>query len=302
MKILITGGAGFIGSFLVNRLADSKHDIVVVDDLSRGKFDNIDKIKKVSFIKSDICDTVVMDKLIKKNDVVFHLAALARVMPSIDDPELTFHSNINGTEIVARLCSKYEKKLIFTSSREIYGEPLTLPVAEDASYSARNPYSASKIASEKIIESYSFSYHLNYTIIRLTNVYGANDYERVIPLFINAMNNNKKIYLYGKKKLIDFVYIDDVVDSLIKIMNSDIENEVFNIGSGKGYSLMDLINLLDKIIKPSKTDIHIESERTGEIQRFIADISKAKKILGWSPKTSLENGLKKTVKWYDHIC
>lgn len=150
--VLVTGGAGFIGSHLVERLVKEGYKVIVVDNLLRGNIGNLSRIiKAVQFVKCDVRNHEIMNGIIKKADVVIHLAALSRVMPSIESPEQCFENNIKGTEIVARLCSKYNRKLIFSSSREVYGTAKYLPVDESHPLNPENPYGASKVAAEYII-------------------------------------------------------------------------------------------------------------------------------------------------------
>lgn len=290
-KILITGGAGFIGSHLAEALVDNGYDIVIIDNLSRGKYENLQNIfDKIQFIKGDITDFEMMQDLIKGSDIVYHLAALSRVLPSIENPELCFKSNIEGTEMIARLCARFGRKLIFSSSREVYGAAQYLPVDENHPLNPENPYGASKMAGEKIIESYSKCYGLKYGILRLANVYGKRDFDRVIPIFLLNSLNNKDIIIYGGEQILDFVHVSDVIDAFIKILLIN-ENLIMNIGSNKGIGLIDLTEKINKITK-NKGKIIIKEKRTGEVEYFIADNDRAQKILNWRPEVFLEKGLK----------
>jgi len=207
-RILITGGAGFIGSHLAERLVEEGYKVILLDNLLRSNIDNLSSIRDyLEFIKGDVRDYSLMEEIIKKADIVIHLAALSRVMPNIKNPELCFSINIQGTEIVARLCAKYKKRIIFSSSREVYGTAKYLPVDEDYPLNPENPYGASKVAAESIIRAYSKSYGLNYAILRLTNVYGPRDFDRVIPLFIEKSLKNENLEVFGKNKILDFIYI-----------------------------------------------------------------------------------------------
>jgi UDP-glucose 4-epimerase len=291
MKILITGGAGFIGSHLAEALINKGNEIIIVDDLIRGKIKNFNDIEdRIKFLNGSITDFELMKKIISKVDIVFHLAAVSRVMPSIENPELCFKTNVQGTEIISRLCSIYNKKLIFASSREVYGTAEYISVDEKHPLQAENPYGASKICGEKIIEAYSKCSGLKYAILRLANVYGARDFERVVPIFIEKTLKNNELIVYGGEQILDFVYIKDVVEAFIKTIEGN-GNIVVNIGSGNGTKVIDLAEIIKKITR-SKSKVILKEKRKGEVERFIANIEKAEKILNWKPRTALEEGIR----------
>jgi UDP-glucose 4-epimerase len=289
-NVLVTGGAGFIGSHLSQRLVSESFNLTVVDNLSRGSLQNLAEIKdKIKFIKGNITNKELIEKLIKDTDVVFHLASLSRVIPSIEEPEKCFEENISGVENIARLCSKYKKMLVFCSSREVYGSAIYTPVDEDHPLNPENPYGASKVCGEKIIAAYSRCYGLSYAILRLANVYGQRDFDRVIPIFVEKTLKNDPLIIYGGNQIIDFVHINDVVDILLKASNSD-NNIIANAGSGIGTTLIDLANLIQEISHRTNKII-IREKRRGEVDMFIAKIDYAKKLLKWEPKTGLKEGL-----------
>jgi UDP-glucose 4-epimerase len=296
-SVLVTGGAGFIGSHLVEKLVEEGYSVIVVDNLLRGKLNNLSNIlDRIEFVKGDIRNYALMEKLIKNSEVIFHLASLSRVIPSIENPELCFKINVEGTEIIARLCSKHHKKLIFSSSREVYGAPKYLPVDEAHPLNPENPYGASKVSGEKIIEAYAKNYGLSYAILRLANVYGSRDFDRVIPIFIKNSLEEKDLVVYGVNKILDFVYIDDVINAFISAMNSNV-NQTLNIGAGVGVSIIELANLV-KRITGKEVKIIVKEKRKGEVDKFIADIKRAKEVLNWEPKINLEEGLRRIVKEY----
>jgi UDP-glucose 4-epimerase len=294
--ILVTGGAGFIGSLLVEKLVKEKYDIEVIDNLSRGKIENLNSvINDITFIQGDITNLDLIKNNVRNVDVVYHLAALSRVIPSILDPELCFKNNVTGTEIIARLCAKYKKKLIFSSSRAAYGDAEYIPVDEKHPLNQKNPYGASKVAGEKIIEAYSKCYGLDFVILRLGNVYGERDFERAIPLFIDKCQKGEDLIVYGGSQVLDFVFISDVIDALLKAVDISNDNDKFNVGSGVGVKIIELAKHIKGGIN-TNAQIIITNPRKGEVEEFIADISKIKKSLGWRPKTTLEEGLNDTIK------
>jgi len=296
-SILVTGGAGFIGSHLVEKLVEKGYSVIAVDNLLRGKLNNLSNVlDKIKFVKGDIRSYKLMEELVKNSEIVFHLASLSRVIPSIENPKLCFKNNVEGTEIVARLCSEYHKKLIFSSSREVYGAPKYLPVDEAHPLNPENPYGASKVSGEKIIEAYAKSYGLNYVTLRLTNVYGSRDFDRVIPIFIKNALKEEDLVVYGVNKILDFVYIDDIINAFTAAMDSN-ENQTLNIGSGVGVSITELVNLIKKVTS-REVKITVKEKRKGEIDKFIADIKRAKEALNWEPKINLEEGLRLIVREY----
>ena len=295
MRVLVTGGAGFIGSHLVEKLIESGYEVVVIDNLFRGKIENLESvIDKIVFVKENIIDAEKIKPYIKNSEFVFHLAALSRVIPSIENPRLCLEYNVKGTEIVARLCSKYNTKLVFSSSREVYGNANYLPVDEQHPLNPENPYGASKVAAEKIIEAYGKCYGLNYVILRLANVYGKRDFDRVIPIFIEKALKGEDLIVYAGKQMLDFIYIDDVIEAFEKCMSLN-KNCVMNIGSGKGTKILDLAKLIVEMLNKN-CKIKIEKGRKGEVEKFVANIEKAEKVLKWKPKTELKEGIRKMIK------
>jgi UDP-glucose 4-epimerase len=294
-SVLVTGGAGFIGSHLVEKLVENGYNVVVIDNLLRGNLSNLSNVmSKIKFVKGDIRGYELMRELVKNSEMVFHLASLSRVVPSVKNPELCFKINVGGTEIIARLCSKYSKKLIFSSSREVYGTARYIPVDEAHPLSPENPYGASKVAGEKIIEAYAKSYGLSYATLRLANVYGPRDFDRVIPIFIKNALEGKNLIIYGANKILDFVYIDDVINAFISAMDIN-ENQTLNIGSGKGTNIVELAKLVKKVTGKNGK-IVVKEKRKGEVDKFIASIEKAEEVLKWRPKVTLEEGISRIIK------
>ena len=299
MRILVTGGAGFIGSHLVERFVSLGHDVTVVDNFFRGSEKNLRRIRNdITLVKGDVQDRELMDRLIKENEVIYHIAGVSRVLQSVKNPELCFKYNIVGTYNVIKCCVRYGRKLIFTSSREVYGDADYLPVDENHPLKPKNPYAASKVACESMIMAYGNSFDLEYVILRLANVFGSRDFERVIPIFLEKCQKNETIVIFGGKQVLDFIYVSDAVDALIRSLN--LHNEILNIGSGKGITILELAHLI-KTLTNSTSKIVFAPKRKEEVNRFVADISKARKLLKWRPKVSLEVGIKKMLSEEEHI-
>ena len=289
--ILVTGGLGFIGREFINNLSGYK--VICLDNELRWKKQDLDI--SFEFIKGDICDESIVDKLIKKSDIILHLAAVSQVRSTINDPDTCFKYNVIGTNNIAKYCALHKKKLIFASSREVYGNQKKLPVSETIIHSPENPYGYSKSIAEQIILMYSKSFGLEYLIFRFSNIYGIGDKERVIPIFIQKSLKNQDLVIYGDNKLIDFLYITDLIELLKIAIQSDIKNDTFNAGSGQSISLEKLAKLIIKSTKSKSKIVHKEGIK-GEVDIFQADISKSFKIFKWKPTTSIDKGLKEMVR------
>jgi UDP-glucose 4-epimerase len=292
-KILITGGLGFVGSYLAKRILPLDYEINVLDNLYRGYEERLDNQDNLKIIIGDVTSDALIKRLVKESDIVLHLAAVSQVMTSIKNPDLTLKYNIEGTEKVARYSAKYDKKLIFSSSREVYGSADYLPVDLAHPLKPENPYAASKISGEMIIRSYSNSYGLEYVILRLSNIYGYGDTGRVIPIFIEKAKKEEDLTIFGNDKIIDFVYIKDVAEAFIKSLNYN-KNETFNVGSGTSTTLQELAEIIIGMMH-STSKHKIMQPRDGEVDRFTADISKTKSQLGWAPEYDLKRGLSEMI-------
>ena len=288
MELLVTGGAGFIGSHLCRRLFELGYGMEVIDDLSRGKGERLRGLVK-GFRPSSLGDIPGLEKAVQSCDAVVHLAAVSQVRESINDPARTRQTNIAGTSEVARLCSKYGKNLVFASSREVYGNPAALPCPESSPLQPLNPYSASKIAGEERIGALNSSGPFPYTILRLANVYGPGDFGRVVPIFISNARAGHDLEIFGEEKIVDFVYISDVVDAILKAIGKPAK-AALNIGSGKGTSLQELARMANARFG-NRSSVRVLPPRGGEVDRFVADVSKAEKMLGWKPRILLGEGL-----------
>jgi UDP-glucose 4-epimerase len=302
MKVLVTGGAGFIGSNLVDTLIKAGHNVFVVDNLSTGNKLNLNK--RAKFYETDICDKIELQKIfdIEKPETIFHLAAQANVSASVKDPAFDIKVNVIGTINLLELCRDFSvKKFVFSSTGgAIYGENAPRPTPETAKEYPLTPYGMDKLQAEKYIEFFAKNFEMKPVILRYANVYGPRQNSHgeagVIAIFTAKMLANESYQLYGDgEQTRDFVYVSDVVDANLKALEFS-STGIFNIGSGKETSINEITGILKKItqtsveptIKPAKL----------EQRCSCLDSSLAQKTLDWHPTISIEEGMKKTVAFY----
>lgn len=297
----MTGGAGFIGSHVVDRLVADRHEVRVLDDLSTGNLENINryiKSGKVDFVEGDIRDASVVEESVEDIDVVLHFAAVTSVALSVEKPRFTFEVNVEGTMNLLRACAKKKVgKFLFTSSSAVYGNPKFLPITEEHPTSPISPCAESKIAAETFVLSFYEKELLSSVVLRLFNVYGprqgVNGYSGVITRFIDSCRRRAPLVIYGNGgQTRDFVHIQDAVDAvLIAMENEYAEGNVFNIGSGVAISIFDLA---DMIMEIAGVDLEVlyEEARPGDIRHSYASISKAESFLAYKPQIPLEYGLR----------
>jgi len=305
-KIVVTGGAGFIGSNLARHLSNGKNHVVVIDNLSTGHLENIQDLiaaEKVEFIKGSITELNVLQDVFKGVDYVFHEAALPSVPRSIKEPLLTNQVNINGTlNVLVAAKDASIKKVIYASSSSVYGDTPTLPKKESMTPNPLSPYTVSKLAGEYYCQVFTTAYGLPTVALRYFNVYGpqqdpASEYAAVIPKFVTRVLNHQKIVIYGDgEQTRDFTFVADVVRANILAAESKISG-VFNAAGGKRITLNDLAQTIMMLCK-NKVDIVYEDVRPGDIKHSLADISKAKKGFGYIPEYGINEGLKETIKWF----
>ena len=298
MRILVTGGAGFIGSHLVDRLIKENHKVIVIDNLTTGKEENINP--QAEFYNLDIYDFEKIKPLFEKIDFVFHLAAIPQILVSIKDPVETSKVNILGTINVFKAAIEAKvKRVIFASSSSVYGNQEKLPLKENMRPNPVNPYALQKLVGEQFAKLFTKLYRIPIISLRYFNVYGPrininSDYSSVIGKFLKQKAEGKPLTIFGNgEQTRDFCYIDDVVDATIKAMKSKKlkGGEVINIGSGKSYSINYLANLIGgkrKYLTP----------REGDVKHTQADITLAKKLFTWQPKVSFEEGLRRVKEWF----
>tara|TARA_B110000037_G_C17127422_1_gene508877 strand:+ start:1840 stop:2832 length:993 start_codon:yes stop_codon:yes gene_type:complete len=306
MKILVTGGAGFIGSHLVEELLKQKKikKVVLIDffeDGSRKNITHLIKNKKLKIVKKDINHIKKNDINFKDIECVFHLAAIADIVPSIDNPKPYCETNIMGTiNILEAMRFNKVKKIIYTASSSCFGIPKTYPTVEFDKIDTRYPYAFSKYIGELTIQHWARVYKINYISLRLFNVYGirsrtSGSYGAVMGVFLKQKLSNKNLTVVGSgQQKRDFIDVRDVVSALIKSMNlKNKKNFVLNIGSSKPIKIIDLVKLL------SSKYINIP-KRPGEPLITHAKITKAKKILKWTPKINFKDGIKELIKNIDY--
>jgi len=297
-KILITGSSGTIGTRLFEKLLEKNYDVIGFDR-NRNKWNS--NVNNVT-ITGDLLKKEDIEKIPHNIDMIVHLAANPRVYDLVVNPDLALENIITTYNVLEFARKNNIKRVIFSSSREAYGNKKEIISKEtDVNIElCESPYAASKISDEALIYSYSKCYGINHVVCRFSNVYGMYDQsERFIPLMLRKMKKNEKIEIFGKDKVLDFTHIDDCVEGMIKCIEkfNKVKNNTFNIAFGKGSKLIDVAKLIKKNLQ-SKSRILLGKNRQGEVVRFIADISKAKKLLGYEPKYNLENGIELAINWY----
>lgn len=303
MTSLVTGGCGFIGSHMVDRLLSEGHDVRVIDNLSTGRLENLDHLKghkNLSIYQMDIRNKEEIQPIFKDVDYIFHFAALADIVPSIQRPQDYYSSNVLGTFNVVE-CAKNTniKKLLYAASSSCYGIPDQYPTRETAEIRPQYPYALTKRLGEETILHWGQVYGLPVITLRLFNVYGTRSrtsgtYGAVFGVFLAQKLANKPFTVVGDgTQTRDFTYVTDIVDAFYTAAMSDIKQDTFNVGSGGTYS----INRLCKLLGGEITNI---PKRPGEPDCTFADTSKIHDILGWEPKISFEDGVSKVLENIDY--
>ena len=299
MHFAVTGGAGFVGSHLVKLLVKEGYKITVIDNLHKGKKENLASIiNKIKFQKIDIRDYESLRKILKNVDGVFHQAALTIVQDSFSRPEEYFDVNVHGTENIFKLANENKFKVVYASSSSVYGHKLETPITEDAERNPINPYGKTKLEDEYLVEKYS---KLNTEIIglRYFNIFGKGqtiEYAGVITKFLDRINEGKSPIIFGNGSQIrDFIHVSDVAKANLMAMNSDSSNLIVNIGTGNAISILELANMIINASGLKINTIFVEAHEC-DIEKSIADISQAKKHFNWEPKIELQDWLKEILK------
>jgi UDP-glucose 4-epimerase len=304
MKCLITGGAGFIGSHLVDRLIKDGHTIAIIDNLSTGKKENLNK--KANFYKIDICNAKIREIFKKeKPEIVFHLAAQIDVRKSVQNPIEDAQINILGSLNILENCKEFGvKKIIFISSGgAIYGEAKIVPTPESYPANPLSPYGIAKLAIEKYLNYYYEVFNLPFISLRLANVYGPRQNPKgeagVVAIFTDKLLNNQIPVINGDgTQTRDYVFVNDVVDAAILAFKSlKLRKPIFNIGTGMETSVNDLYKIMTKKIEKNISADH-NLAKIGEQERSCLNYSKVAKELNWQPKYNIERGIKMTIDWF----
>jgi len=306
MRYLVTGGAGFIGSNTVDELVRRGHGVVVLDDLSSGKEENLTDIRsKITFIKGSITDLEIVQKAMFQADCVIHLAARTSVPRSVKDPIETNRVNIDGTlnVLVAARDNKI-KRFVFAASSSAYGDTLTLPKSEDMQPTPISPYGVSKYVGELYAQTFGRCYGLENVCLRYFNIFGPRQdpdspYSGVLSRFATAFLESTPPVVYGDgEQTRDFTYIDNAVEANILACEApSASGKTFNVGTGHSVSLNQVLRMLEKI--SGKTlEVTYEAAREGDIRDSLADIRLAQETLGYEPTVQFEEGLERTYAWY----
>ena len=331
MKILVTGGAGFIGSHIVKQLLDAGHEAVVYDvqqsvvstQSSAEEAESRQlKAESLTFIEGDVRDSKLLLESLSGVNAVIHMASFISVEESVADPLKYMENNVLGTaSLLTAMREAGVKKIVFSSSATVYGEPKSLPITEDFPLSAANPYAASKIASEAICESFAGTDGFDVTILRYFNPYGPGEEHapetHAIPNFIKAglmqgsrvkgqESSGDKIPLYWKgEQTRDFIYVEDLARAHIAVLGQGSRvmgqekgsYRVFNVGSESGVKIIDVVNVLSDILGYT-VEVEDKGERKGDVMKNYASSAKLKQATGWEAEVELEEGLRRTVEWF----
>ncbi len=313
-KVLITGGLGFVGSNLAIKLAEIGADVLIIDNMlprQGGNMFNIEPVKdKIKVNISDIRNSTSMNHLVKGMDYVFHIAGQVNHVDSVKDPLNDLSINVEGTLVLMEALKNNNPsaKVIFTGTRGEYGSSLTLPVSESHAINPIGIYAITNFAAERIVLTYNNLHKIKSLCLRITNTFGprhqmAHDEYGVFNWFIRKAMDNEIIPIFGDGRILrDYLYIDDLVDSLVQIaINDEAYGDVYNVGSGKPLSFIELAEMIIKIAGKGKVDYtEFTSERKAlEPGDYYADITKITSTINWRPVTSLEEGIKKTISFYE---
>lgn len=299
LRVLVTGGAGFIGSHLVRELVSRGYEVRVLDNLSRGSLESIrDVLDGVELLIKDIRDYEAVSGAVSGVDSVIHLAALTDVEESLREPFLYNEVNVVGTLNLAK-ASRRVDSFIYVSSSAVYGDPVRIPIAEDHPVCPKSPYGASKASGELYLAAYSRVYGFRSVILRLFNVYGprqSKSYSGVVVEFISRALRGEPLVIYGSgEQTRDFIYVSDVVRAMLHALRSR-SSGTFNVGSGRATRIIDLANEVLRILKRDDIKLIYAEDRPGDIAQSVADISKARRELGFEPSVPLHIGLGITIE------
>jgi len=310
IKILVTGGAGFIGSNLIEKLLKEGYEVVCLDnfndyynpEIKRNNIKHFLREERFDLMEADIRDKDTLKKIFEKYKFqkVIHLAAQAGVRFSLTQPNLYVDVNVNGTLNLLELSREYKiESFIFGSSSSVYGATKEIPFSEEGKLKPISPYGVSKIAGELLCSTYNHLYNLPVIVLRFFTVYGTRQRpDMAIHKFTKLINEGKEICLYGDGKTSrDYTYISDIVEGIVSSLNTDFNYEIFNLGNSNPTTLSHLLSLIEKNLGKS-AKVKYLPEQPGDPSVTFADISKSKGMLNYNPKIKIEEGIKKFVEWY----
>jgi UDP-glucose 4-epimerase len=297
-KILVTGGAGFIGYHLCKKLSTLTGNLTIYDDLSSGKMENVNDVPSAKFVKGDILDLKTLCGL-PKQDLIYHLAAQVVVPYSMENPLIDFETNAKGTVCVLEKARKDDAKVVFASSAAVYGNPTVFPTPETYGFHPFSCYGLSKVVGEEYCQMYREQYGLDIVITRFANVYGLRCHGVIHDFLDKLAKNPDKLEIIGTgKQSRDFVHVSDVVDALVRLGFEDKFNgETYNLGIGRTTSILELAKLILTILGLQDRTVVTTTNQSwqGDVTKIWFDISKAQKELGWTPKVTLEESIKEVI-------
>jgi nucleoside-diphosphate-sugar epimerase len=288
MRIVVTGGAGFIGSHLVDRLleADQDLEVTVVDNLWRGRAEHLARHAadpRFQLAVRDIRDRDALEGALRGADLVYHLAAQPTVMGGVDNASYTFDTNVGGTFNVLRAAALNKvQRVVFASSRQVYGEPINLPVDEESPLMAINLYGASKQSAEALCRAFRRETGISAVALRLANVYGPRDSGRVIPLWLDQLQAGDDLVVYGGNQVLDFVWVGDAVSAMLRAGSAFGPLPPINVGSGTGTKILDLARRIGRLVG-SRAHFLLQPARPVEVTRYIAKIERMRELLQLEP-------------------
>lgn len=303
--VLVTGGAGFVGSNLVGRVARSGGNVIVLDDLCSGSLDNIDADIEYEFVQGSVTNAELVNDLVKRADYIAHMAA-RNIVVSTQNPRDDYAVNIGGTLNVLMAAREHRvERIVYSSSASVYGNPRIIPILEDERPLTFSPYAVSKLAGENYCYAFYETYGLPVTSVRYSNIYGpkqspTNPYCGVIAKFLDTISRGRQPSVHGDgQQTRDFTYVDDAVDAtLIALLSPKSEGSVYNIGTGIETKVVELVNILARLLGREVTPEHIDRRDIDNIRRRVVSIERIRTHLRWQPTVTLEEGLRRTVDWF----
>jgi len=298
MKILVTGGAGFVGSRVAEFLLRAEHTVTVFDNLTTGTRSAVPE--RAELVEGDLTDSVAVSAAVQGNDAVIHLAAQALVPESVENPQKAFDINlVGGFNLIEAMRKHGVTRIVHSSTAAVYGTPERVPIQEDDRKLPINPYGSTKLAFEALLHSYHAAYGFNVTMFRYFNPYGPTEMHEpethAVPNFINAALNGTPVPLYWKGEPVrDFFFVDDIARAHVMGLERDGYN-IYNLGSGDGVKVGDVVETIFELTG-SRAEIADLGERPGDPMQLFADTSKVQRELGWKPEVSIEEGLRQTIE------